>query len=51
MESFLDHFKRFGFYMLFKYMPDVKHVHTPPIKQDRSMPNMGSLEFKYAIAM
>lgn len=37
--------------MLFKYMPDVKHVHTVPIKQDRSMPDMGSAEFKYAIAM
>jgi len=42
METILDHCKRFGFYVLCKYVPDVKHVHTVPIKQDRSMPNMGS---------
>lgn len=51
MKSFLDHFNRFGFCMLFKYMPDVKHVHTVSIKQDGSMPNVGSAEFKYAIAI
>lgn len=32
-------------------MPDVKCVHAVQIKQDEPMLDMGSMEFKYAIAM